>query len=75
MPAGLTRTVVRALDAAARALRLSSATAPHIATGRRGEEAAYFHLRQLGYTMVARNWRSARRSGEVDLIGWDDGLL
>ena len=44
-------------------------------TGRRGEEAAYFHLRKLGYTMVARNFRSPRCRGEIDLIGWDDDVL
>jgi len=36
-----------------------------------GEEEAYFYLRKLGYVMVARNYRSARRQGEIDLIGWE----
>jgi putative endonuclease len=49
--------------------------AAHHRTGRRGEEAAYFHLRKLGYTMVARNFRSPRCRGEIDLIGWEDGTL
>jgi putative endonuclease len=49
--------------------------APHRRTGRRGEEAAYFHLRTLGYTMVARNFRSPRCRGEIDLIGWEDDVL
>lgn len=49
--------------------------APHYRTGRRGEEAAYFYLRKLGYTMVARNFRSPRSRGEIDLIGWDDDVL
>lgn len=39
--------------------------------GRRGEEAAYRHLRKLGYTVVARNYRTRDGRGEVDLIGWD----
>src|SRR6202046_2857742 len=43
--------------------------------GRRGEEAAYFHLRKLGYTMVARNFRSPRCRGEIDLIGWEKDVL
>jgi putative endonuclease len=47
----------------------------HQNTGRRGEEAAYFHLRKLGYTMVARNFRSPRCRGEIDLIGWDKDVL
>jgi putative endonuclease len=49
--------------------------AAHHRTGRRGEEAAYFHLRKLGYTMVARNFRSPRCRGEIDLIGWEDDIL
>jgi putative endonuclease len=50
-------------------------TAAHHQTGQRGEDAAYFHLRMLGYTMVARNFRSPRCRGEIDLIGWDDDVL
>jgi putative endonuclease len=49
--------------------------AAHHRTGRRGEEAAYFHLRKVGYTMVARNFRSPRCRGEIDLIGWEDDVL
>ena len=47
----------------------------YLLTGRRGEEEAYFYLRQRGYVMVARNWRSPRRRGEIDLIGWDKDVL
>jgi len=47
----------------------------HQRTGRHGEEDAYFHLRKLGYVMVARNFRSPRRHGEIDLIGWDKDVL
>ena len=43
--------------------------------GRRGEEIAYWHLRRLGFTMVARNYRHAGVGGEVDLIGWDGDTL
>jgi putative endonuclease len=32
-------------------------------------------LRNLGYVMVARNFRSARRKGEIDLTGWDKDIL
>jgi len=49
--------------------------AEHLRTGRTGEESAYFFLRSRGYTMVARNWRTVSRRGEIDLIGWDDGTL
>jgi putative endonuclease len=50
-------------------------TPAHQQTGRRGEEAAYFHLRKLGYIMVARNFRSPRCRGEIDLIGWHKDVL
>ena len=53
----------------------TSQTAPHLATGMRGEEIAYFHLRRLGYTVIARRWRSARLRGDVDLIAWDADWL
>jgi putative endonuclease len=68
-------TTVRALDwLAARSHRREEAPA-HLITGRLGEEAAYFHLRKLGYTIIARNFRSPRCRGEIDLIGWDKDVL
>jgi putative endonuclease len=45
-------------------------TPAHLRTGRRGEEDAYFYLRKNGYIIVARNFRTARHRGEIDLIGW-----
>jgi putative endonuclease len=72
----LTRVAVRFLDKlAGRGLASQTGAAAHLDTGRRGEEDAYFHLRQAGYVMVARNFRSPRRRGEVDLIGWDKDVL
>ena len=50
-------------------------TPTHQQVGRRGEEAAYFHLRKLGYTMIARNFRSPNCRGEIDLIGWEEDVL
>jgi putative endonuclease len=70
-----TRAVLRALDWLAERTLPPEKVAPHHQTGRRGEEAAYFHLRKLGYTMVARNFRSPRCRGEIDLIGWEDDVL
>ena len=67
--------VLRCLDWLAEHTLPAEKTATHHRTGRRGEEAAYFHLRKLGYTMVARNFRSSRCRGEIDLIGWDGNLL
>jgi putative endonuclease len=70
-----TRAVLRLLDWLAEHTLPPEKTAAHHRTGRRGEEAAYFHLRTLGYTMVARNFRSPRCRGEIDLIGWEDDVL
>ena len=75
MSAKVTRTILRALDAAALLWGGSKERAVHLETGARGEQEAYFHLRQLGYIMVARNWRSPRRKGELDLIGWEGDTL
>jgi len=43
----------------------------HLLTGERGEDHAFFHLRSLGYTIVARRWVSARVRGDLDMVGWD----
>jgi len=48
---------------------------PHLLTGQRGEDAAFFHLRDLGYTIVARRWRSERLSSDLDLVAWDGDTL
>ena len=47
----------------------------HLLTGERGEDAAFFHLRALGYTIVARRWRSPRIPGDLDLVAWDGATL
>jgi putative endonuclease len=70
-----TRAVLRVLDWLAEHTLPEEKIAAHRKTGRRGEEAAYFHLRKLGYTMVARNFRTPRCRGEIDLIGWEDDTL
>jgi putative endonuclease len=69
--------VLRSLDGAADALpwRRRRLGARHLRTGRRGEDDAYFWLRRQGYVMVARNWRSPRRRGELDLVGWEKQVL
>ncbi|HEX9199708.1 MAG TPA: YraN family protein [Acidobacteriaceae bacterium] len=51
------------------------ATAPHLATGLRGERAALFELRRRGYVVVARRWTSAKMRGDLDLIAWDGDCL
>ncbi|MBZ5645745.1 MAG: YraN family protein [Acidobacteriia bacterium] len=75
MSGRLTHAALRALDRVNRALLPKSKRAEHLQTGRRGEEDAYFYLRRQGYVMVARNWRSPRRKGELDLIGYDGDTL
>jgi putative endonuclease len=47
----------------------------HLLTGQRGEDAAYFHLRRLGYTVVGRRWRTERLAGDLDLVAWDGPTL
>jgi putative endonuclease len=70
-----TRVIVRLLDWLARHALAPQKMPAHQRTGRRGEEDAYFHLRKAGYVMVARNFRSPRRRGEIDLIGWHHDVL
>jgi putative endonuclease len=74
-PAVFTRALVTSLDWLAARLLAASAESSRQRTGRWGEEQAYFYLRSLGYLMVARNYRSARCRGEIDLIGWDHDVL
>jgi putative endonuclease len=71
----LTHVAVRALDWLAERTLKPEIKPMHQRTGRQGEEDAYFHLRKLGYTIVARNFRSPKRKGEIDLIGWDQDVL
>jgi putative endonuclease len=44
-------------------------------TGIRGETFAYWYLRRNGYTIIARNFRVPGLKGEIDLIGYDGGVL
>ena len=70
-----TQNALRALDWLAEHTLKAEDTPEHLRTGQRGEEAAYFYLRKLGYVMVARNFRSPRRRGDLDLVGWDGDVL
>jgi len=67
--------VVRLLDRITASKETAQNSPAHQRTGRRGEEEAYFYLRRRGYVMVARNFRTARHHGEIDLIGWDKDVL
>ena len=78
MSGSLTQFTIRALDRLAVMLRrpISAGNIPeHLRTGDAGEERAYFHLRKLGYVMVARQFRSPRTRGDIDLIGWENDVL
>ena len=66
----------RGVFGALRALAESKATGPaHLRTGEWGEDEAFFHLRRLGYTVVARRWRSERLASDLDLVAWDGETL
>jgi putative endonuclease len=71
----ITQAVLRLLDRITASKDTAQNSPAHQRTGRRGEEDAYFYLRRRGYVMVARNFRTARHHGEIDLIGWDKDVL
>jgi putative endonuclease len=48
---------------------------PEQATGRRGEDLAHRFVQRLGFSVVARNFRSRCGAGELDLIAWDGDTL
>ena len=60
----------RALEALQR-LAPPSKLPPHLVTGMRGEQLALFHIRALGYTVVAERWTSGRVRGDLDIVAWD----
>jgi len=77
MSGRLVHAFLRAMDRVAAIIphRHGEAKPPHQLTGKQGEEDAYFYLRRLGYVIVGRNFRTPRRRGEIDLIGWDGEVL
>ncbi len=75
LPAWLSRSIVGGLDWLAERVLPPDKRPTHQRTGIRGEEDAYFHLRSLGYVIVARNYRTARLRGEIDLIAWEQDVL
>jgi putative endonuclease len=66
--------VLRRMDALAVRWR-GQRDATHLVTGLRGEREALFHLRRLGYVVVARRWKTPKLRGDVDLIAWDGEWL
>ena len=71
----ITRGVLITLDWCARRILPANRSPKHLHVGARGELDTYFYLRKIGYIMVARNFRSPRCRGEIDLIGWDKDVL
>jgi putative endonuclease len=67
--------MLRRIDALAVRLGRAPGTAAHLSTGLRGEREALFELRKMGYTIVARRWKSTKLRGDVDLIGWEGNSL
>lgn len=49
--------------------------APHISLARLGEDIAHRYLQRIGYTVVARNFRTRTGLAELDLVAWDQGQL
>jgi len=68
-----TRFLARTLQTAS--TRFGVAEPAHLTTARRGEMEAYFYLRDQGYRVVAKNFRTPHNRGEIDLIAWDKGVL
>jgi putative endonuclease len=71
----ITLAAIRSLDWLASLVLPTDQRPHHQRIGRYGEEDAYFYLRKRGYIIVARNFRSPRCRGEIDLIGWDGDML
>jgi putative endonuclease len=67
--------VLRRMDLLAERLNRTPAATEHLQTGHRGEREALFHLRKLGYTVVATRWKTAKQWGDLDLIGWHGDQL
>jgi len=72
--AGLERALA-GLDWMARRRGRAAALPAHLATGIAGEDAACFHLRRKGYTVVARRWSAGNLPGDIDLIAWQGPML
>ncbi len=72
---GILERTLKVLDRTAVQRGKGEQAAPHLLIGLAGEEAAYFHLRRKGYTVVARQWKSGSAPGDLDLIAWQGPVL
>ncbi|HLJ85708.1 MAG TPA: YraN family protein [Candidatus Angelobacter sp.] len=75
MSGRLVKLAIRVLDSLPGLPRRTESKSEHLRIGRQGEEEAYFHLRTLGYVMVARNYRTQHSRSELDMVGWDGDVL
>lgn len=75
MPGRIAHFTLRTLDSISRILPRRAEKAAHLKTGTHGEEEAYFYLRQQGYVVIARNYRSPRCRSELDMVAWDGETL
>lgn len=66
---------IAALDWFAGRRGRKSSLSPHLQTGERGEEAAFFYLRRNGITVVAQRWNDGPLPGDLDLVAWQDDVL
>lgn len=69
------RTVLLYLQRTALRMGRAKSEPAHLTTGKRGEFEAMFYLRQQGYRMAERRWRTRGLNGDIDLIGWDGDIL
>ncbi len=69
----LTRLVAHSLNAVP--WRFGRREPEHLRVARQGEMEAYFYLRDHGYRIIAKNFRTPHNRGEIDLIAWQLGVL
>lgn len=72
---GAQRWAIRGMDGLAERMGRLRGRPVHLLVGERGEREALFFLREQGYTVVARRWRTGRLRGDVDLIAWEGDVL
>jgi putative endonuclease len=75
MSGTITRRILHVIDSVAGILPQRVSGPEHIDTGHKGEEEAYFYLRQRGYVIIARNYRGTNSRGELDMVGWEGAML
>ncbi len=75
IPLSIQRWGFNTMEALALRVGRRKGLAGHLRTGLEGEREALFHLRRLGYSVVARRWSSRKVRGDLDLVGWQGEVL